>query len=209
MDSSYSLNTQWPISHLQSVLGSGEPASETVKEGGDERWMNCAQYLKERGHGATSGDPDRQPTGAVPPSAETRSELVVAELTFTVPASAAAGTGAVAEARLRGVLTDGSAYECRLPTPGRSTAERTEPAAETELCDLIGQKVSSASFNHAPRIPLVGMTSLQTADGWYVKVTGVSLPAQSASDLVLLSHSKGYDFRNRLVTAAEARALLP
>jgi hypothetical protein len=208
MDSSYSVNTQWPISHLQSVLGSGETASENAKVGGDERWMNCAQYLKERWHGATPGDPDPQPTGAVPPSAETRSELVVAELTFTVPASAAAGTGAVAEARLRGVLTDGSTYECRLPAPGRSAAERTEPAAETELCDLIGQKVGFTSSNHPLRISLVGMTSLQTADGWYVKVTGVSLPARAASDLVLLSHSKGYDFRNRLVTAAEAHALL-
>jgi hypothetical protein len=209
MDSSYSLNTQWPISHLQSVLGSGEPVREAAKEGGDERWTNCAQYLKERGHGATPGDSEKQHEGAIPPSAETRSELVVTELTFTVPASAAAGTGAVAEARLRGVLTDGSTYECRLPTPGWSTAERTEPAAETEICDLIGLKVNSASPNHLPRMSLVSMTSLQTADGWYVKVTGVSLPAQGAPDLVLLAHSMGYDFRNRLVTAAEARALLP
>jgi hypothetical protein len=208
MDSSYSLNTQWPISHLQTVLGSGEPVSEAAEEGGDERWMNCAQYLKERGHGAAPGDSEKQHEGAIPPSAETRSELVVAELTFTLPSSAAAGTGAVAEAHLRGVLTDGSTYECRLPTFRPGAAGSIEHESGTETCNLIGQQVSSASPNHLLRISLTGMTSLQTADGWYVKVTGVSLPAQAASDLVLLAHSKGYDFRNRLVTAAEARALL-
>lgn len=117
---------------------------QAVKEDGTDRWLSYAQYLKETGHDSSAADASEaghQGATVIPLSAATRSPNCVAELLFSVPRAEGGQAGCVpCTARVRGVLSEGSTYDCELPFPRAGTSS-ADSRVESSDADLIGRLV--------------------------------------------------------------------
>lgn len=115
---------------------------QTIKEDGSDRWLSYGQYLKETGHGAASADASEagaQGAAVIPLTAATRSPNCVAELLFTVPLADGQDEAPrePCRARVRGILSEGSSYDCELSYP-----LEVARSAESSGADLIGRQVN-------------------------------------------------------------------
>jgi hypothetical protein len=147
-DTSYSINTQWPETHLRSAGTVTDTAAQDVRSSEETRWMSYAAYAasaREQSGGALTLPGG---IGAVPREAESRSPLVITELLFEFPESPlnASSCMSSSSARVHGSLSDGSTYACGLPALKQSDCDVAHDggAGEAVAEPLIGAQVSGA-----------------------------------------------------------------
>jgi len=124
-------------------------------------------------------------------------------------------------ARLHGALSDGSTYSCPLPpAPEPSLTSLTSlppsPLSTTggistsaSASDVPAEAVTATVKETLDVEHLAQWIGLQTADGWYVKAVDIHIPTAISTTtaagqcFVLLAHSEGYEFKNKLVTVED------